>query len=356
MGSYIKNDWYMAAWVSEVTDKPLGRRVANEPVCLFRDASGKVSAVEDRCAHRAVALSLGKVVEQGIECGYHGIVFDGKGECVRIPGQTQIPAKACVRHYAVEEKDSIVWLWLGDPAKADPSLIIDYSWHGDTKKWPHKEGLIPVACDYRMLLDNIMDLTHLGYVHAKTIGGSPGAHSNATMKTDRTERGVKFQRWLLDSMPPPTYLKAANFPGHIDRWQELELVTPCSIIQFTGGVDVSQDAPHGGSRDGGFAMRVLHCVVPETDTTCHYFFSVANGWAQDNPQVTEIAYGQVYPTLIEDKVICENQQRLVADFPDRDTVDIKSDEARIMFRRQLDRRLAEEQALQAARGPVLSPA
>jgi phenylpropionate dioxygenase-like ring-hydroxylating dioxygenase large terminal subunit len=344
---YIKNDWYMAAWAAEVTDKPMARKIANEPIMLYRDSSGRVAALQDRCCHRGVALSLGRVVEEGIECGYHGMVFNRNGQCVRIPGQDSIPSKACVRHYAVEEKDSIIWLWLGDPSVADRSLIIDYPWHGDAKKWPHKESLIHVKCDYTMLLANIMDLTHLAYVHRKTIGGSPNAHANALMNTERTPKGVRFTRWLLDSPPPPTYLKAANFPGNVDRWQELELTTPCSIVQFTGGVDVSQDAYHGGSREGGFAMRVLHCIVPETETTCHYFYSVANGWGQDNPATTEIAFNQIEPTLLEDKVFCENQQTIESEYPGMPTVDIKSDEARVIFARQLQRRLAEEQAAMA---------
>lgn len=344
---FLRNDWYMAAWAAEVGAAPLARKICNEPMVLYRDAAGSVAALQDRCCHRGVALSLGKVIEEGIQCGYHGMVFDAKGRCVHVPGQERIPAKAVVRHYAVQERDSIIWVWMGNPDEADPSMIVDYPYHGDTERWPHKEGLIPVKCNYEMLIDNVMDLTHLPYVHAKTIGGGnpTNVHSNAVMKTERTPRGVRYSRWLLDSMPPPTYAKAVDFPGKIDRWQEEELITPSVIIQFTGGVDSLQKPRETGNREGGFGMRVLHCIVPETETSCHYFFSVANGFGQDNPANTDLVFDQVYPTLLEDKVFCENQQEIATEYPGEHFVDIRSDEARILYHRHLDERLANERKL-----------
>ncbi|TAL75619.1 MAG: aromatic ring-hydroxylating dioxygenase subunit alpha [Burkholderiaceae bacterium] len=344
---FLKNDWYMAAWAAEVGSAPVARRICNEPMVLYRDAAGSLAALQDRCCHRGVALSLGKVIEEGIQCGYHGIVFDAKGQCVHIPGQDRIPAKAVVHYYAVHERDSIVWVWMGNPDEADLSLIVDYPYHGDVKNWPHREGLIPVKCNYEMLIDNIMDLTHLPYVHTKTIGGGTptNVHSKAVMKTERMPRGVKYSRWLLDSVPPPTYAKAIDFPGKIDRWQEEELLTPSVIIQFTGGVDTSQRPRETGNREGGFGMRVLHCIVPETETSCHYFFSVSNGFGQDDPANTDLVYDQVYPTLLEDKVFCENQQAIATEFPDENFVDIRSDEARILYHQHLDERLANEKKL-----------
>jgi vanillate O-demethylase monooxygenase subunit len=332
----------MAAWAAEVDNKPLGRKICDEPVVLYRDAAGTVAALQDRCCHRGVALSLGSVVAEGIQCGYHGLVFDGVGKCVHIPGQDHIPAKACVRHYPVVEKNCIVWIWLGEAQAADPARIVDYPFHDDVANWPHKEGLAHVNCGYEMLIDNIMDLSHLGYVHVNSIGGDPSAHVAALMKTERTPQGVKFARWLLDSVPPPIYAKSVDFRGRIDRWQEEELIIPCSIIQFTGGVDVSQGAYGGGSREGGFGMRVLHCIVPETTTSCHYFYSVANGFGQDDPVNTDRLFGGISALLEEDIVICENQQKIATAYPNETFVDLKSDEARIIYRRQLAQRFAQE--------------
>ena len=115
----LRNAWYIAAWADEIGGQPLARRICNEPIVLFRDGTGRVGALADRCCHRAAPLSMGSVVEEGIQCGYHGLVIDGSGRCVRIPGQKQIPADARVRSYPAIEKDQMVWVWMGDPAKAD---------------------------------------------------------------------------------------------------------------------------------------------------------------------------------------------------------------------------------------------
>ncbi len=347
--AFLENDWYMAAWSEEVTQAPLSRTICGENIVLFRGAGGEVCALHDRCCHRGVALSLGKVVPEGIQCGYHGMVFDGQGACKHIPGQDHIPAKARVRHFAIEERHSIVWLWLGDPEEADLSMVVDYPYHVDPQ-WPTKKGLLHLNSNYEMLIDNIMDLTHLPFVHAKTIGGGASAtdHATARMETEATPHGVRFTRWLLDSVPAPTYQKAINFPGLIDRWQEEDLHTPCTIIQFSGGVDVAQKAYEGGSREGGFSMRVMHGIVPETEKSCHYFFSVSNGFSQDNSHITDLLFNQVEVTLKEDIAFCESQQALLGRHPDDHFVDLRSDKARLLYRRHLDERYAAQDARKAA--------
>jgi phenylpropionate dioxygenase-like ring-hydroxylating dioxygenase large terminal subunit len=101
----LRNAWYIAAWADEIgNEQPLARRICNEPIILFRDRAGRLGALADRCCHRAAPLSMGTVVEEGIQCGYHGLVIDTSGRCVRIPGQVQIPADARVRNYPVVEK------------------------------------------------------------------------------------------------------------------------------------------------------------------------------------------------------------------------------------------------------------
>src|SRR5438046_2032548 len=115
------NAWYIAAWADELAAAPIGRRICNEPVVLFRDGAGKAAVLEDRCCHRAAPLHLGSLVEAGLQCGYHGLVFDGAGKCVSIPGQRLIPDSATVRAYPVVEKNQLVWVWMGDPKLADPA-------------------------------------------------------------------------------------------------------------------------------------------------------------------------------------------------------------------------------------------
>jgi phenylpropionate dioxygenase-like ring-hydroxylating dioxygenase large terminal subunit len=123
---FIRNAWYTAAWTDEIAERPLGRRICNEPIVFFRDRQGRIAALTDRCCHRSSPLHLGTVVEQGLQCGYHGLIFDRAGRCVYIPAQDRIPERAKVPSYPVVEKDQLVWVWIGDPAKGDESKIVDF--------------------------------------------------------------------------------------------------------------------------------------------------------------------------------------------------------------------------------------
>ncbi|MFM0277754.1 aromatic ring-hydroxylating dioxygenase subunit alpha [Paraburkholderia sediminicola] len=340
----LKNEWYVAAWSDEVTGTVLARTIANEPVVFFRNAEGKVSALVDRCCHRGLPLSLGKVVPEGLQCGYHGLVFNGAGKCIEIPGQKQIPARACVKSYVVHEKDQLVWIWIGEPEQADTALILDYGFHNDPKNWPHKHGMLPLKGNYMLVIDNLMDLTHIGYVHKNTIGsGTATAHVEAIMETERTPRGVKYARWMLDHDPPLTYSKAVKFDGNVDRWQEFEFVAPGSIVQFSGATNANTGAYDRREREGGFALRIFHGITPETDGSCFYFYSAANGYRQDEPIATEELFDEITRTFLEDKLLVEQQQARLDQLPQPPLLDVVSDGARVAARRYMGTRLKQEE-------------
>jgi len=344
---FLRNAWYIAAWADELKDKPLGRRILNEPVVLFRDEGGRAAALVDRCCHRSAPLSLGEVVAGRIQCGYHGLTFDGGGKCVAIPGQSRIPEDARVTAYPVVEKNQFVWIWMGEAARADRSKIVDFPYHDDRAHWPNKHACYPIKGNYMLMVDNLMDLTHLGYLHAKTVGGNPAAHVNAEMKTTRTPTGLKFTRWLRNSVPPPTYVKAAGFKGRVDRWQEFEWVAPSSVLQWTGAADVDTGA-YEGEREGGFQFRLFHGLTPETDTSCFYFWSCANGYRQNEPEATEQLYREIAPTFVEDKDMVEAQQARMTELGESGLVDIASDANRMTMRRFIERLIAEEKGALAA--------
>ena len=343
----LRDAWYIGAWGDELTDKPLARRICNDPVALFRDSSGKAAALADRCCHRAAPLSLGSVVAGGLQCGYHGLVFDGMGCCVAIPGQRRIPEDARVRAYPAVEKNGLVWLWMGDPAKADPSTIVDFPYHDDRSHWPNKHDMYPIRGNYMLMVDNLMDLTHLGYLHAKTVGGNPNAHVGADMKTVRTDRGIKFTRWMKNSVPPPSYVKAAGFQGRVDRCQIFEFVAPSTVLQWTGATDAGT-ATDDPERDFRFRFRLFHGLTPETETSCYYFWSVANGYRQNDPLATEQLFGEIAPTFVEDKDMVEAQQARLDEFGEAGLVDIASDANRMHMRRIVERLIAAEQPALAA--------
>jgi len=279
---------------------------------------------------------------------YHGLVFDVTGRCVMIPGQKMIPQDAKVRSYPTVERDQLVWLWMGDPTLADPAKIVDFPYHNDPAHWPNKHAVYAINGNYMLMVDNLMDLTHLGYLHARTVGGNPGAHVEANMKTVRTPTGLKFTRWMRHSLPPPSYVKAAGFKGRVDRCQEFEFVAPNTVLQWTGATDASI-ATDNPQRDFRFQFRLFHGLTPETETSCFYFWSAANGYRQNDPEATEQLYREIAPTFLEDKEMVEAQQKRPDELGEQGLVDIASDANRTQMRRMVERLIVGEQSAVAAK-------
>jgi phenylpropionate dioxygenase-like ring-hydroxylating dioxygenase large terminal subunit len=348
MEPFVRNAWYIAAWPEELEDGFIARTIMNEPLIIFRDKDGKVGALEDRCCHRGAPLTHGTLIDTGIQCGYHGLVFDGSGACVEVPGQKKIPSDACVRSYPIVERQQIIWIWMGDADKADESKILDYPFHDQPEKWPHKKAMFQIKANYMMMMDNLMDLTHLGFVHAKTIGGNPSVHVNAAVTATPTEKGCMLERWMMDGAPPPTYVKAVGFKGNIDRWHRFEYVAPSSVVQNTGAIDAGKGAKENQDQPG-LHFQLLHHATPETETSFHYFWSAANGYRQDDPSATEQLYNESYPTFLEDKVIMEAQQERINLDPSRPLVHIPADTAMFIARKALRAMIdAEQSATQEA--------
>jgi vanillate O-demethylase monooxygenase subunit len=349
---FIGDAWYMAAWADELSSNPFPRRICNQPIVLYRSSDGEAAALYDSCCHRGAPLSVGSVIDEGLQCGYHGLVFGNDGVCVHIPGQQQIPGKARVRSYPVKEKDQMIWIWMGDPEKADPALIIDYPFHDDTANWPHSHGVYDIECNYLMLMDNLMDLTHLGYVHAKNVGGKASTLVEAEMDVTPTDKGVDVKRWMPDCEPPPTYLKCVELPEKIERWQEMEFIAPAAVLQWTGAVGKGKGAREDFSkRVGGFSMRLYHFATPVSETSCYYFWSAAHNHNVDDPNATQALRAEVEIALAEDKWIVSEQQNRVNETGADWRMDIRSDKARVAMRHAVKRRLKSSGPV--ASGPVV---
>lgn len=193
MEPLIPNAWYVGAWSHELGEQPLARKILGEDVVLFRSRAGQAAVLEDRCCHRAVKLSLGTTVENGLQCGYHGMVFDCAGACIGNPGD-KLNANLKVRAFPVVERQNFVWVWMGDPALADDSLIIDFPYHDQSDEWEFSYARYDIAANYMLMIDNLMDMTHLSYVHGSTIGGNPDEDDDAELTTDRTPNGAHYVR------------------------------------------------------------------------------------------------------------------------------------------------------------------
>ena len=352
---FVYNAWYVGAWADEVKPEGvLGRTLLGLPVVFYRTRDGAALALEDRCCHRGLPLSHGCVVGDRLQCGYHGLVYDRAGTCVLVPGQERVPASAKVRSYPVVEQDHLLWIWMGEAAKADPALITRHPWHDDPA-WVWVKDRYLIDANYQLITDNLMDLTHVGYVHLKTIGGTPQAHSEADTKTTRTETGVNVTRWMENSVPPPAYTAACKFgTPTVDRWMEIDFFPPAAVRIHTGATDAGTGARQG-RRVGGTAFMGLNVQTPETEKTTHYFWSGARTAGQGGPDARELLRKSLQVTFAEDKVIVEAQQASLDRTPEVPLVMIASDAGLVHARRLVASMLEREQAEAAAAAPPRMP-
>lgn len=337
---FLIDRWYVAAWSDELTEKPLARTLLEEPVVLFRGQSGTAVALEDRCCHRNLPLSHGTVQGDQLACGYHGLVFDARGLCVKAPGQQLIPQAACVRSFPVREQDGIVWFWPGLPERAALQEPPAYPFHADPQ-WAHKRSRYRIGGHHELINDNLIDLSHVGYVHGRTIGGTPQAHSDARMEVIRQADGVVVRRWMPDSVPPPSYQRTYGFAGRIDRWMEITFV-PGLVRIYVGANDAGQGADETGQMDP-LGIRIFNGITPETATSTHYFWSAAHNFKIHDPAVTEAFYNEIAATFEEDRIVVEAQQERFSRFPDRPTVALQVDAGGIHARRVIAAAIQKQQ-------------
>jgi phenylpropionate dioxygenase-like ring-hydroxylating dioxygenase large terminal subunit len=335
----LYNHWYVAAWSSEIERKPLARTLLNDPVVLYRTEDNRVIAMEDRCPHRQLPLSMGKLVGDKLQCHYHGFQFDPLGKCVRIPGQEAIPSSAFARTFPVVERYRWVWIWMGDPALADPDLIPDYHWMED-ENWGAKGTYLHVQANWQLIVDNLLDLTHLAFVHETTIGNAAVA-DHAAVKVTRTPNGVLVTRWMIDKPAPPTYVKAGKFTTNVDRWQFIDF-TPPAFLRLHVGANPTGTGAQDGNFAGGINMRNLNCITPESETTAHYFWAQAHDFEVGNLAVTNMLFEQVKTAFLEDVAVFEAQQKSISARPQARQVDINADAGGIQARRILSRLHREE--------------
>lgn len=339
MTAFLENAWYVAAIDREVGRKPLARTLLGKAVVLYRKEDGTPVALEDRCCHRHVPLSLGVVVGDDLRCGYHGLRFDASGACVEIPGQANIPTQARVRSYPVVERWHWLWVWMGDPAKADPARIPDW-WWADHPEWActHPD-VVHVKCHYQLVNDNVLDVSHLQYVHASSIGTS--AITEFPVKTERDGDTVRMTRWIIDRPAPPMYAKFGGFTANVDRWQIVEHVPPCYSVNFAGCAPHGSGAPEG-DRSQGIELMALSAPTPETESTTHYFFAFPRSFSLGDPEVERMFAVDFVRVFMEDVTIFEAQQRSIDRHPGAPSIDIRVDGAPLAARRLLSGMIAAE--------------
>jgi vanillate O-demethylase monooxygenase subunit len=339
---FVQNAWYLAAWSDELTDRPLAVVLLGSPVVLFRRGDGTLAALDDRCIHRSLPLVAGRVCGDAIECGYHGLHFDASGRCVHIPGQDQIPASARVRAYPVVEQDRCIGVWIGAREQADPLRITRFPWMA-LPGWGQTKLHARIEANYQLVIDNLLDLSHLSYVHGSTVGSRELAEQ-AQVRTEPTEGGVRVSRWTMDVAPAPTYAQFGYAAGNIDRWQITQFIAPATLVIRNGSAKAGTGAERGRG-DNRWEFIVCHGVTPETDRVTNYFWCVTHESLADDPAGATTFHRQCHQVINEDLAVLGQQQRM----PDARTIDIRYDAGPIQARRLIDRLLREEAAVG---GPV----
>ncbi len=353
---FPKNTWYVACSADEIDDKPLGRKICGEPIVFYRGPEGKAAGLEDFCPHRGAPLSLGSVIEGKLVCGYHGLEMGCDGKTIAMPGQ-RVRGFPAIRTFPTIERSGFVWVWTGDPALADPAKLPHLEW-ADNPEWAYGGGLFHIHCDYRLMIDNLMDLTHETYIHSSSIGQKE--IDETPTKTTTEGDTVTTSRFMENIMPPPFWRMALR-GNHladdvpVDRWQVCRFTPPSHVLIDVG---VAHAGKGGHKADPRYKVSsiVVDFITPETETSIWYFWGMARNFsANDKALTASIREGQG-KIFSEDLAMLEAQQRNLLAHPDRALLKLNIDSGGVQSRRVLDRVLAAEQSLATGGSDPLRPA
>lgn len=338
------NAWYVACTPDELTDKPLARTICGEPLVFYRSGDGRVVALEDFCPHRGAPLSLGFVRDGNLVCGYHGLEIGCTGHALAMPGQ-RVEGFPPARAFAVIERYGFVWVWPGDQAKADPAELHHLPW-AESEGWAYGGGLFHIECDYRLMIDNLMDLTHETYVHASSIGQKEIDEAPVATRVEDGE--VVTSRTMENVEAPPFWRMALNCAGlpedqPVDRWQICRFTLP-SHVMIEVGVALEGRGGYDAAPGDRASSVVVDFITPETETSHWYFWGMARQFAVDDPDVTEtIRQGQAR-IFGEDLALLERQQANLLRYPDRRLLKLNIDSGGVRSRLMIDRAIAQESA------------
>jgi hypothetical protein len=263
------NFWYVVARSLEVTNQPVGVMVWKQAIVLYRDRTGQIYALEDRCPHRQVKLSSGQVRGDYLECAYHGWQFDGTGRCTMVPSlaENQKLPNCQIRQYPVLEQDGFIWLFPGDPdllhhslpsaplsSPSSPPLSSPLS----IPEWDHLNYIgsvatIDCAIHYSFLIENLMDMYH-GHLH-----DNYQAWANPKLiSLEQSDRAVH------------AHYQAQSYYKIDKIWSVSQLFFPALRRLHPEPLDVSYLYPNWQSTLGqDFKIYCLICPIHETHTRAY---------------------------------------------------------------------------------------
>ncbi|MFJ9174759.1 Rieske 2Fe-2S domain-containing protein [Streptomyces sp. NPDC102360] len=276
--AFAREQWYVAAWSKEVGRELLGRTILGEPIAFYRTEAGEPVALADRCVHRRYPLSESGLDGDRVVCGYHGFTYDTTGTCVFVPGQKRVPRTARVSSYPVAEVDGMVWVWVGDPERADAS-VIPRAPHLVEDGFVTVEGMEPIDADFMLLVDNLMDLSHETYLHGGYIGTPEVAETPIATEVDEESGIVRVSRHMKDAECPPFYARSTGIEGRIDRRQDIEYHAPCLYLLHSTISPSGQETP-------AFRTEITYAITPSSPGKVYDFWAVSRNFATEDDEVT----------------------------------------------------------------------
>ena len=300
---FLRNQWYVCARSTELSRKILTRTICGEPLIFYRREDGSPVVLTDRCPHRQYPLSRGTLHHDDVECGYHGLRFGPSGACTLIPAQKDIPKGFGVRAYPAVEKNALIHVWMGNPAQADVALIPDFA-ENDGPGWGAVHDYLHVDANWQLIIDNLLDLTHLTFVHKTTLASS-GIQENPLQVSVDGDR-VLARREMHNVEPAPVFTTMRHFEDNIDRFQNLTFLPPSHVhIRL-------EACPTGVKNDPNLLHHVvLNHLTPETERSTHYFWSVSRRMRLEDPKVSDLLHRMNRMAFEEDLVILRHQQHTI---------------------------------------------
>ena len=341
---FIRNAWYAGAWAHELTtENMVSRKLLGETLLFMRTTDNAISVMRDRCSHRFAPLSIGRREGDCVRCMYHGLVFAADGSCIEEPGRKGVSPGTAIRSYPAVERYRLIWVWMGDPALADPADIPDCHFQDDPA-WACEPRYIHYESDYRLILDNLLDFSHLAFVHENTLGGSR-AIAEVRPKVEQTETGVRLTRWYLDDPEVAPYLRGfATFEGRVDRWHIYHLATKGNVfIMDSGSAPAGTGAPEGNRAPEAMQFVATQIATPEDERHTHFFWSYAHNFRIDDPAFTRMLSERIEEGFREDKFFIEAQQKIIDESGGDKMAFILADNGLALGRRLIEQQVAAEQ-------------
>lgn len=336
---FIFNEWYVAALGSEIGRKLKARTLLGRQLVFYRQQDGQPVALDNRCGHRSFPLSRSSLEGDTIVCGYHGLRYDATGNCVEVPSQCNC-AGISIRSYPLVEQGPIIWIWMGEPDLADPAKIPQMPMLEEG--WTISCDYMPLKASYVYLHENLLDLTHLSFLHANTFG-TPD-YAAAEFDTEIGEDRFILQRYVVPTRLPPVWAKPTGLEGRdAARITTSDFVSPALHIVHAQFYDIALDK----SERPDTRIKTAHIPTPETATSTHYFVVHGRNFAHADNSITDFMHQQLMAAFHEDIVGLEAMEELLSNMSPEDDffeISVKSDIASVAMRRYLKRRAEAERA------------